>query len=56
MTAAATAEPTRRDFLYIATAAVGSVGAAAALSPLVSQMNPDASTIAAGAPVDVDLG
>jgi ubiquinol-cytochrome c reductase iron-sulfur subunit len=49
------AEPTRRDFLYIATGAVGAVGAAAALVPLVSQMNPDASTIAAGAPIEVDL-
>jgi ubiquinol-cytochrome c reductase iron-sulfur subunit len=49
------AEPTRRDFLYIATAAVGAVGAAATLVPLISQMNPDASTIAAGAPIEVDL-
>jgi ubiquinol-cytochrome c reductase iron-sulfur subunit len=49
------AEPTRRDFLYIATGAVGAVGAAATLLPLVSQMNPDASTIAAGAPIEVDL-
>jgi ubiquinol-cytochrome c reductase iron-sulfur subunit len=49
------AEPTRRDFLYIATGAVGAVGAAAALVPLVTQMNPDASTIAAGAPIEVDL-
>src|ERR1700682_5875666 len=49
------AEPTRRDFLYIATASVGAVGAAAALVPLITQMNPDASTIAAGAPVEVDL-
>ncbi len=45
----------RRDFLYVATAAVAAVGASAALVPLISQMNPDASTIAAGAPVDVDL-
>ena len=49
------AEPTRRDFLYIATGAVGAIGAAATLIPLVSQMNPDASTIAAGAPIEVDL-
>jgi ubiquinol-cytochrome c reductase iron-sulfur subunit len=49
------AEPTRRDFLYIATATVGAVGAAASLLPLVAQMNPDASTIAAGAPIEVDL-
>jgi ubiquinol-cytochrome c reductase iron-sulfur subunit len=48
-------EPTRRDFLYIATGAVGAVGAAAAAVPLIAQMNPDASTIAAGAPVEIDL-
>jgi ubiquinol-cytochrome c reductase iron-sulfur subunit len=53
---AISAEPTRRDFLYVATGAVGAVGAAATLVPLVTQMNPDASTIAAGAPIEVDLG
>ena len=55
MTSISSAEPTRRDFLYIATATVGAVGAAATLVPLIGQMNPDASTIAAGAPVEVDL-
>ena len=55
MTTVSSAEPTRRDFLYIATGAVGAVGAAAVLVPLVAQMNPDASTIAAGAPIEVDL-
>ena len=49
------AEGTRRDFLYIATGAVAAVGAAGALWPLIAQMNPDASTIAAGAPIEVDL-
>ncbi len=49
------AEPTRRDFLYIATGAVGAVGAALAAWPFIDQMNPDASTIAAGAPIEVDL-
>jgi ubiquinol-cytochrome c reductase iron-sulfur subunit len=48
-------EPTRRDFLYVATSAMGAVGAAASLVPLIAQMNPDASTIAAGGPVEVDL-
>ncbi len=48
------AEPTRRDFLYIATGAVGAIGAAATLVPLISQMNPDASTIAAGAPIEIE--
>src|SRR5258708_25510345 len=49
------AEPTRRDFLYIATASVAAFGAAATLVPLIAQMNPDASTIAAGAPIEGDL-
>src|SRR5712691_9388569 len=48
-------EPTRRDFLYVATSAMGAVGAAASLVPLIAQMNPDASAIAAGGPVEVDL-
>jgi len=56
VTTVSSAEHTRRDFLYISTAAVGAVGGAAALVPLISQMNPDASTIAAGAPIEVDLG
>jgi len=49
------AEPTRRDFLYIATGTVAALGGVAALVPLVAQMNPDASTVAAGAPIEVDL-
>jgi ubiquinol-cytochrome c reductase iron-sulfur subunit len=56
VTTVSSAEHSRRDFLYIATAAVGAVGAVAAAVPLISQMNPDASTIAAGAPIEVDLG
>jgi ubiquinol-cytochrome c reductase iron-sulfur subunit len=48
-------EPTRRDFLYIATGAFAAVGAVAVVWPLVAQMNPDAATIAAGAPIEVDL-
>lgn len=48
-------EPTRRDFLYIATAAVGAVGCGFAVVPLIAQMNPNAATIAAGAPIEVDL-
>jgi ubiquinol-cytochrome c reductase iron-sulfur subunit len=55
VTTISAAEPSRRDFLYVATAIAGAVGAAAMLAPLVGQMNPDASTIAAGAPLDVDL-
>jgi ubiquinol-cytochrome c reductase iron-sulfur subunit len=52
---AISAEPTRRDFLYIASGAVGAVGAAAVVMPMISQMNPDQATIAAGAPVEVDI-
>ncbi len=48
-------EPTRRDMLFIATGAAAAVGAGSLAWPLVSQMNPDASTIAAGAPIEVDL-
>jgi ubiquinol-cytochrome c reductase iron-sulfur subunit len=54
-TASSADHPTRRDFLYVATGSVAAVGAAATVWPLVSQMNPDASTIAAGAPIEVDL-
>ena len=56
MTTASSAEhPTRRDFLFVATGAAAAVGGLATLWPFVSQMNPDASTIAAGAPIEVDL-
>jgi ubiquinol-cytochrome c reductase iron-sulfur subunit len=56
VTTISAAEPTRRDFLFVATGAAGAIGAAATLVPLIAQMNPDASTIAAGAPIEVDLG
>ncbi|HLM40501.1 MAG TPA: ubiquinol-cytochrome c reductase iron-sulfur subunit [Microvirga sp.] len=49
------AEPTRRDFLFIATGAVGVVGAASLVWPFVQTMAPDAATVAAGAPIEVDL-
>jgi ubiquinol-cytochrome c reductase iron-sulfur subunit len=54
-TASSAENPTRRDFLFVATGAAAAVGGAATLWPLVAQMNPDASTIAAGAPIEVDL-
>jgi ubiquinol-cytochrome c reductase iron-sulfur subunit len=47
--------PNRRDFLFLATGAVGAVGAAAVVWPLVDQMNPDASTLAL-ASIEVDTG
>lgn len=55
MTTNTLANPTRRDFLYVATTAVAGIGAAATTWPLISQMNPDASTTAAAAPIEVDL-
>lgn len=47
-------EPTRRDFLYVATGAVGAVGAASVAWPFIDQMRPDASTLAL-ATVEVDV-
>jgi ubiquinol-cytochrome c reductase iron-sulfur subunit len=47
-------EPNRRDFLYIATGAVASVGAVSVVWPLISQMSPDASTLAM-ASTEVDI-
>ena len=41
--------------LFIATGAAGAVAVGSVAWPLINQMNPDASTIAAGAPIDVDL-
>lgn len=55
MTTYSPSQPTRRDFLYVATAAAAAVGGAAATWPFISQMNPDASTIAAAVPVEIDL-
>ena len=47
-------EGTRRDFLYIATGAVGAIGTALAVWPFIDQMNPDASVLAL-ASIEVDL-
>ena len=47
-------EPTRRDFLYLATGAVAAVGTGAVVWPFINTMNPDASTLAM-ASADVDL-
>jgi ubiquinol-cytochrome c reductase iron-sulfur subunit len=48
-------EPTRRDFIYIATGAVGVVGAAALVWPFIDQMNPASDTLAL-ASSEYDLG
>ena len=45
---------TRRDFSHIAATAFAGIGAAAALWPLVDQMNPDASALSL-ASVELDL-
>ena len=47
-------EPNRRDFIVVAAQAFAGVGAALALWPFISQMNPDASTQAL-ASIEVDL-
>ena len=47
-------EPTRRDFLFLATGMAGVVGAGALAWPFIDQMRPDASTLAA-ASVEVDI-
>ncbi len=47
-------EPTRRDFLFLATGAMGAVGVGMMVWPLISQMNPDASVQALAA-TEVDL-
>ena len=45
---------TRRDFIFVATAAVGGVGVVATVWPLINQLNPDASTLAL-ASIEFDL-
>jgi len=55
LSGAAVENPNRRDFLFIATGAVGAVGVGAVAWPLIDQMNPDASTLAL-ASIEVDIG
>ena len=54
MSTAEAPDANRRDFLYIATGAVGAVGAASLAIPLIDQMNPSASVLAL-ASIEVDL-
>ena len=54
MTSTTAAEPTRRDFLYLATGAVAAVGVAAAAWPVIDQMNPSAAVLALST-IEVDL-
>ena len=48
-------EPTRRDMLFLATGAAAAVGVGAAVWPFLQSLAPDAETVAAGAPVEIDL-
>jgi len=54
MASVASSGTTRRDFLYVATGAVGVVGVAGAVWPLIDQMNPDASVLALST-VEIDI-
>jgi ubiquinol-cytochrome c reductase iron-sulfur subunit len=45
---------TRRDFLYVASGAVGAVGVAAAAWPFIDQMNPSSAALAMGT-TEIDL-
>ena len=54
MSAHDSAEPDRRDFLYIATGMAAAVGAVGAAWPFIDQMRPDASTLAQ-ASIEVDV-
>lgn len=47
-------EPTRRDFIYVATTAAGAVGVALAAWPFIDQMNPTGSVLAMSS-IEVDL-
>ncbi|WP_084174601.1 ubiquinol-cytochrome c reductase iron-sulfur subunit [Afifella pfennigii] len=47
-------EPSRRDFLIVATGALAAVGGAVTLWPFIDQMNPDASALAL-ASIEVDI-
>ncbi len=48
-------EPTRRDFIFVATGAVAAVGIAGAAWPIIDQLNPDASVLAL-ASIEFDVG
>ena len=51
---AATVDVTRRDFLYVATGAMGGVGVVAVAWPFIDQMNPSAAVLALSS-TEVDL-
>ncbi len=45
----------RRDFLLLLAGALGGIGTSIAIWPFIDSLNPAGDTIAAGAPLDVDL-
>lgn len=49
------AEPTRRDMLFLGTGIAGATALAFTAWPFISSLAPDAETVAAGAPVELDL-
>ena len=51
---ATTSDATRRDFLYVASGAMGAVGVAAAAWPFIDQMNPSAAALAM-ATTEIDI-
>ena len=48
-------QSSRRDFLYLATGAVGTVGALFAVWPFIDQMEPSSAVLARGVPITVDI-
>jgi len=50
-----TTEPNRRDFLFLATGAMGAVGLAGFAWPFINSMSMDAGSRAVGAPIEIDL-
>ena len=48
-------EPTRRDFIYLATGSAAAVGVGLAAWPFIDQMEPDSNARAAGSPITVDV-
>ena len=55
ISATMTEAPTRRDFLFLATGAVGTVAIASLAWPFIAQMNPDSATLAMSS-IEVDIG
>jgi ubiquinol-cytochrome c reductase iron-sulfur subunit len=55
LAAAPEAPASRRDFLYLVTGSVAAVGVGAVAWPLIDEMNPDAATVAAAGPIDIDV-